>query len=136
MRPQNQVLTKIRNSYLFSWPLLRITCSWKTNVSGLWDHYKITSQGPPSIESSIPNHVDMKTNSTASQNDAKLMSRNDAKTTSHCVETTNFVTSTNVKLDNEICVKNDNILSRQQPVRKIQPFQVRVTPNQQYVEPI
>ena len=98
------------------------------NLAGLWDHYKMTSHGPPSLETTIPNPVDVKPASPtlSSQTDASSFSTESMKSDLSSVEMSTFVIPPNVDFVDEVSVKNDNILSRQQPVKKIQPFQVTV----------
>jgi len=98
------------------------------NLPGLWDHYKMTSHGPPSLETTIPNPVDVKPASPtlSSQTDASSFSTESMKSDLSSVEMSTFVIPPNVDFVDEVSVKNDNILSRQQPVKKIQPFQVTV----------
>ena len=123
-------------------------------ISGLWDRYKLLSHGPPSIESAIPNGSDktshqvnktsFKTTDTSTFQTDKTSFQTTGISTSHVnnemsspenvdENTTNNVSSTNdvhfviapnVAISDVSPVKNDNVLSRQQTMGKIQPYQV------------
>jgi hypothetical protein len=123
-------------------------------ISGLWDRYKLLSHGPPSIESAIPNGSDktshqvnktsfkttdistFKTDKTSFKttdistfhvNNEMLSPENIDENTTNNVSSSNdvnFVIAPNVAISDFSPVKNDNVLSRQQPMGKIQPYQV------------
>ena len=85
----------------------------------------MTSHGPPSLDSTIPNAVAMKPASPGSASPTDSVSSLTASTAtdvSNLSPTIGF--APNVECLNEVTVKNDNILSGQQPVKKIQPYQV------------
>jgi hypothetical protein len=122
-------------------------------ISGLWDRYKLLSHGPPSIESAIPNgsnktshqvnKTSFQTTDTSTFKTDKTTFKTTDTSTSHVnndvsspenVENTannfsstndvHFVIAPNVAISDVSPVKNDNVLSRQQTIGKIQPYQV------------
>jgi hypothetical protein len=122
-------------------------------ISGLWDRYKLLSHGPPSIESAIPNGSD-KTSHQVKKTSFKTTDKSTFQTDKTSFKTTDistfhvnnemsspenventtnnffspndvhFVIAPNVAISDFSPVKNDNVLSRQQPMGKIQPYQV------------
>lgn len=112
-KDSNPAIQQLRETIEDSWDHdgeARITASCVVErvreLSLLWDRYKQTSQGPPLLEAIIPNN----TSSTVS-------SSNILKP--QCFKTNVLPQSV------EGMTKNDNILSGQQPLAKIQPHQGR-----------
>ncbi len=97
----------------------------KPSVLGMWDRYKLISQGPPSIESTIPNYS---AGSNISSFSVYHVNNELESPKSIAVSPVATSPSTNSSNDGDesmrLPIKNDNILSRQQPVGKIQPYQV------------
>ena len=96
----------------------------------MWDRYKLNSQGPPSLESVLPNASTMTspTHDTSVVHVSNELTVKIVNQTCPLNEKSKIESTLNVGLidegDKKVQVKNDNVLSRQQTVAKIQPYQV------------
>ena len=100
------------------------------NFSAMWDRYKLNSQGPPSLESVLPNASTMTspTHDTSVVHVSNKLTVKIVNQTCPLNEKSTIESTLNVGLidegDKKVQVKHDNVLSRQQTVAKIQPYQV------------